>query len=497
MTNHQKLDTDEVPQENKLIHLGVEARANGQAKDINIKIKLLEDSLYALQSELAVINKSVDAGMARLGDSDLDLTSKVAETYKRLGEIDSTYKALSVISDNIDSEVKKLTEEISDIAAQSAADIAGQSSQFTQLHEQVVDRVNELVSQSQDTSTQLAQSIKDNTDALLKLEKGLVAEIDSLANTTRERSDNIEQEVESSKARILKLQSVDVALEKRAALVEADAANLTQKSEKLRTSVELLDMRTGELSTLIDKLLEEGEKHASLIATLQDKTVEMAMAIKALAGTENRHFKIVSGFLLVALLAIAGLYFYHQSEMTQDAVVTAERTQVVDQHISSLQQDSMNSALTISEVQDNLITLNKKLDDKIKTVNNKLQTVDDQAQTLAGQINNMSPFSQIGSNNVIHGPNWLAQQPVEQFAIQVTTVNDRQGLYETALRYSRILNDELSYYTLKTAGGEKFVLISGGYSSDQEAAAVIRRLPRYVNLQRPAITRMAEVQQQL
>ena len=497
MTNQQQLHTDEAPPDNNLIHLEKETRTAGHAKDINAKIGLLEASLGELQTELDVINKSVDAGLERLSDSDLDLTSKVSETYKRLGEIDNTYRALSTISDNIDSEVKKLTTEIEDVASQSATDLENHNSQFTEQHEQLVERVNSLVRHSHETNSQLTQNIKDNTSALLKLEKELVAEINSLASTTKERSDDIEKELECSKARILQLQSVDDALEKRAASLETTAADLTQKGKALGTSIDLLDMRTDELSAIVDKLLEDSEKHSSLISALQDKSVELAVSIKALAGTENKHFKILSGFLLVAILAIASLYFYHQSEMSHDVIVTAERTQVVDQHISSLQQGNMKSAVTLAEVQDNLVALNDRLDDEVTTLNGKLQAMDDQAQTLDGRISNMSPFSQIGSDNVIHGPQWLAQQPADNFAIQVASVTDKKDLYDIAERYNHYLKDVLSYYTDKSGQAEKYVLVSGGYASEREAAAVISRLPRYVNFQRPALARMAEVQKQL
>ncbi len=497
MTNEQKLPADEAPPESKLIHLENETRAIGQAKDINAKIGLLETSLSDLQTELDVINRSVDEGLERLSDSDLDLTSKVSETYKRLGEIDNTYKALSSISENIDKEVRKLSIEIEDVATQSATELENHNVQMTGQHEQLVERVNELVAHSHETNSQLSQSIKDNTDALLKLEKELVAEIDSLASTTSERSDHLEKELESSKARILQLQAVDDALEKRAASLENTSARLTQASKELETSIGMLDMRTDELSTMVDKLLEYSEKHSSLIGSLQDKSVEMAMSIRALAGTENRHFKILSSFLLLAIIAIAGLYFYHQSEMSHDAIVTAERTQLVDQQITGLQQDNLKSEVTISEVQDKLVALNEKLEGEVRTLNGKLQTMNDQADSLDGRISSISPFSQIGSGNVIHGPQWLSQQPADHFAIQVAAVSDKNEMYDIAQRYNHYLKDELSYYTHNSGSGEKYVLVSGGYAGEQEADAVIWRLPRYVNFQRPVLIRMADIQKRL
>ena len=458
---------------------------------------MLESNLSELQAELDVINKSVDEGLERLSDSDLDLTSKVSETYKRLGEIDNTYRALSIISENIDSEVKKLTTEIEDVATRSAADLENHNSKMTEQHEQLVDRMNDLVRHSQETNTQLTQNIKKNTDALLQLEKELVTEIDSLANETKQRSDDTEKEVESSKARILQLQTVDDELEKRASSLETTADRLTQTSKQLDTSISLLDRRTDELSAIVDRLLEYSDRHSSLISALQDKSVELAMSIRALAGTENKHFKILSGFLVIAILAITGLYFYHQSEMSHDAILTAERTQVVDQHISSLQQGNMKSAVTIAEVQDNMVALNDKLEEEVKTLNGKLQNINDHTQSLDARVSNISPFSQIGSNNIIHGPQWLSQQPADNYVVQVASVTDKNDLYDIAERYNHYLKDELSCFTIKSGQSEKYVLVSGGYTSEADAASVIRRLPRYVNFQRPVMTRMGNIQKQI
>lgn len=497
MTNEQKLAAAETPPDSKLIHLENEARAVGQARDINARIGLLETSLNDLQTELDTIDRSVGEGLERLSDSELDLTAKVSETYRRLGEIDDTYKALSAISDNIDNEVRKLATEIEGVASRSASELESQTVQMTEQHEQLVKRVNDLVAHSHETNAQLIQSIEDNTGALLKLERELVAEIDALASTTSERSDKIEKDLETSKARILQLQAVDDALEKRAASLETTAARLTQTSQELEASIDLLDRRTDDLSDRVAELIEYSEKHSSLIGTLQDKSVELAMSIRALAGTENRHFKILSGFLVLAIVAIAALYFYHQSEMSHDAIVTAERTEAVDQQISGLQQSDLESAASLSAVRDNLVALNDKLNGEINSINAKLQTVNDQADSLDGRISNISPFSRIGSSNVIHGPQWLAQQPADSFAIEVATVADKREMFDVAQRYNHYLNDELSYYAVRSGDREKFVLVSGGYAAERDAAAVMRRLPRYVNFQRPTLTSMAEIQRRL
>ena len=512
MTNEQ-LASDSTankksPVADNLIHLEGEVKAANQARDINAKINLLEDSLTDLQTELDSINKSVDEGLDQLSNNDLDLTSKVSETYKRLGEIDETYKTLTSISNDIDSEVKKLTVEISEVADQSAAELekleassSAKNIQLNEQHEQLVTRVNGLVKNSAETNAQLTQSIKDNTDALLKLEKEIVTEIESLANVTEERDNELasnlneaEKEIESGKARMLQLQRVDEALAKRATALEISATELIDKTRAIDSSIELLNTRTDDLAASTEKLIEASEKHGTLIAAIQDNAVRLALSIKELADTEKTHFKYLSGAFVLALVAIAALYFYQTSVHNDEALVAAERNLMVDQQIAGLQQENVTSELSMAEVQDGLITLNEKLQDEVKALNGKIQTMDDQVQSLDGRVNHISPFSKFGKNSVIHGPQWLVQQPAENMVIQVATVADKDELFEIATRYNRYFKGDMSYYTVNTEKGERYVLIYGNFKDTSKASDIIYRLPRYINFQRPVINRLGDIQ---
>ena len=127
--------------------------------DINTKITTLDADLAHLRAELGSINASVEEGLDRLGDTDTDLTAKVSETYKRLGEIDNAYKSLLQISSRIDADIKKLNGDVSTVAEQSASSIknleqstVAHSTEFAHKNQQVVSRVERLVETSKLTS---------------------------------------------------------------------------------------------------------------------------------------------------------------------------------------------------------------------------------------------------------------------------------------------------------------------------------------------------------
>lgn len=496
MTNQQPANTDNNPVDKKLIHLNGEVKQNRRPNDINNKINGLEDSLNALQEELDVVNKSVEEGLDRLSDNDLDITAKVSETYKRLGEIDSTYKSLSKISDEIDSEVKKLALEMEEVAEQSASELgrletrsSEQVEETNQQHEQLVARVNNLVEHSREANKDLTKSIKQNTDALLALEKQLAKEIDALANTTEQRDNEIANEVsaalnaiEKNRARILQLQSVDEALAKRATLLEVTAAEITDKSLEIETSVDFLEERSKDLTAAVGRLRDQNVQQASLITGLQKTADEITDSLLSLMRLEKYHFRTLSGALLMVLLLVATLFFYQQNITEENSVVTAAKNQVVDQNVVSLQQQSRMADAQITELQSD-----------IEAVNSQLMDMNDQADSISGRLNRVSPFSQFGVDSVIHGPQWLANQPGNNFVIQLTTVSTKQELYEVAQRYSYYLKEQMAYYMTETTSGKQYMLTYGSFTNKADIPSVLYRMPRYINFQRPNVVRIADI----
>lgn len=471
MTNKQSANSKATHDDN-LITLEDKSQDVKRASDINNKIITLEDNLGDLQTELNEVNMSVVEGLDRLNDSDLDLTSKVTETYKRLGEIDHTYKSLSGILDNIDSDVKKLALEVSDVAEQSAAELENleatssqQYSQLNELNEKLAQRVNDLVRHARETHEQLSTSISHNTEALLKLEKQLVEEIDFLTTSTQERNDKLdaklgkaEKTIATNKAKILKMQAIDEALDKRAGELEMTTTELSDKSLAQQAALEQLESRSTELAWSLEELKKQSDKHAEQIIDIQVNTSLLGRTLMALAAVEKRHFRIASAGLAILAVAI-GLTIYFQNAVNN----------IDAQHIAGVQTD-------------------------IESINSKLQGVDDRLESLDGRMGYMSPFSQFGKDSVIHGSQWLAKQSADHFAIQIASSTSKNELYIIAQRYRHYFTEAMSYYTINTEYGQRHVLVYGSFANNAQAAASLWRMPRYINQQRPSITRIGDIQ---
>jgi septal ring-binding cell division protein DamX len=477
-------------------------------KDINSKITSLDSDLAQLRMELGVINNSVEEGLDRLGDTNTDLTAKVSETYKRLGEIDNAYKSLLEISSRIDNDIKKLDGDVSTVAEQSATGIKNleqstiaQSHEFTQKNQQVASRVNQLVETSKLTSELLGQKIQSTTDNMLNFEKSIVAEIENLSSSTKEKTGSLENSIDSNKAKILKLQAIDEAIIRRATTLEISSAELTVKSQHLEVSTGQLQHSAKQLSTGLNELQQRTHEleaitnsHGSLIDGLQKVTSDITDKLAALAGRETKHFNItIAGFILL-LIGTAVIYFVQQDQFGLN-----------DVQIAGLQQTQRDSALIVG---DSLTALDSKIElvstvlqDEIKKevalLDYKVQTVKDQAQSVNGRLSQSSPFSQIGDDNIIHGAQWIADLPGENFIVQLAYTDNTDAMYEIAQRYNYYLKESLSYFKVNDNGIVKYALLSGNYATQKQAIAAIDAMPRYIDMQQPLVRKVGVIQKHI
>lgn len=485
-------------------------------KDINTKITSLDTDLARLRSELGIINDSVEEGLDRLSDTDTDLTAKVSETYKRLGEIDNAYKALLEISSRIDNDIQRLNGDVSDVAEQSALGIKSlekstitQSNEFAQKNQQVASRVNQLVETSKLTSEMLNQNIQSATEKMLQIEKNVVAQIENLSSATKDKAAAIENTVDQNKAKILKLQAIDEAIIRRATTLEISSAELTVKSQYLDSSVEQLQISSDNLTSGVNELRKRANalealtnSHGSFIDGLQKATTDITDKLTALTGRERKHFNVVAtGFMLLLVVTVV-IFFVQQNQFGVNDSRFVERSEKVDNLMTNLQQEQTSST---GITNDSLAALASKLDQVSSTMQDEIkkeiaqvaytvQSVQDQVQSVEGRLNNDSPLSKIGDDNVIHGSQWIAKLPQKNFTVQLAYVKSKDALYEIAQSYNFYLKDSLSYFEANNNGATKYVLLSGNYTTQQQAAAAIQSMPAYIDMQQPVIRKLDTVQ---
>lgn len=486
-------------------------------KDINTKITALDTDLAHLRTELGTINASVEEGLDRLGDTDTDLTAKVSETYKRLGEIDNAYKSLLQISSRIDTDIQKINGDVSTVAEQAASGIknleqstVAQSSEFSHKNQQVVSRVDHLVEASKLTSELLSQKIQTTTDKILKFETQVISEIELLSSATKDKTKKIEVSVDENKAKILKLQSVDEAIIKRATMLEISSAELTVKSQEIQASADNLRLSTDRLSAGLEALtvrtqeLETiAENHGSLISSLQRAGSELSDKINALVLRENRHFNIFTVSFLLLLVVTAVIYFSQQSQFDLADVKLAGQAELTESKIMSLQQTqvdySATAERTLAALEDKVESLNaslqNELDKEIAQVDKKILATQDRVQSVEGRFNNNVPFSRIGNDNVIHGKQLIADLPQSHYTVQLAYVDSSSEMYVLAERYNHYLKNSLSYFEANDEGANKYVLLSGNYPTESEARKAIDAMPRYLSMQRPMIRKVSDIQE--
>lgn len=494
----------------------VENEKTNSGKDINTKITALDDDMAHLRAELGAINSSVEEGLDRLGDTDTDLTAKVSETYKRLGEIDNAYKSMLEIASRIDHDIQKLNGDVSTVAEQSATGIKtleqssiAQSNEFAHKNEQVVTRVQHLVETSKLTGDLLSQKIEATTEKMLQMEARVVAEIDNLSNASKDKADAIEASVESTHAKILKLQAVDEAIIKRATTLEISSAELSVKSQDIQVSIEQLQASTGNLSNGLNELREQTRaleditsNHSSLISSLQKASSDITHSFAALSRREGKHFTLLTAGLMLLLLVTAALYFTQQNQFDANDVKLTGKTAVLDEQLAGLQQTQEDSSLVLNDsltalenkIEQMNVALQEKIQKEVEQLDEKVQTVKDQVQSVDGRLSQSSPFSQIGDDNVIHSAQWLAGLPAENFVVQLAYVDDANVMYEIAQRYNYYLKDVLSYFEVDVNGVKKYVLLSGNYTTQSQAEAKIQSMPRYIDRQQPVAQKLADVQ---
>ncbi len=501
-----------------------------QVLEINKQMTALEKSVTALTKKLNATNKQIKTDVSRLTDSDAEITEKVTETYKQLGVIDQIFDQLNQASSQLNSDLKKVNKDIKafEKSSSKALSSAVESQQqvnagLQQQQDDIIERAAKLSKNVKTISTKLSKSIKENHKALTELEARIVTELENVAQISQARDSKLDQrinssneEISSQKAKMLLMQSVDEALEKRTAALEVTSDQLIAESQNLRDSTEVLDVLTAKLVDDVEalenhtaKLAEQNEQQQGQIDGLENKTSSITRTMLALASLERKHFNVMAAASILLLLAVLGVFFYGQYQRDTDLAVQGEVNKTVDAQVSDLQlrveDEQMASQVFYSdivELQKNLTDVKSQLveksqqleqvvEQKAQAIEEKLVSMNDQVESLDGRVQYLAPLYNFGSDNTIHGSEWLSKLNADQFSIKIATVSDKQELYEIAQRYNRYFTEELGYF--KTADDQYTLIYGGNFDSEQQIAELMRKMPNFMNFQRIAPIANADV----
>ena len=305
------------------------------------------------------------------------------------------------------------------------------------------------------------------------------------------------------------MQSVDEALDKRAALLEQTSAQLIEDSQDLRDSTEILDVLTSKLSADVDalerhtaRLAKENIEQQGQIDELKINTNSITRTLLALATLEKKHFRVLAAGSLLLLLAVIASFFYGEYLRDTEQTVEVQRNEVVNEQVANLQNkvedEQMASQVFYSEIldlQNNLTQVKTELQEKTEQFKAEIVEMNDSVESLDGRVQYLAPLYNFGSDNTIHGSQWLSNLDAEKMSIKIATVADKQGMYEIAQRYNNYFTQELAYFQ---TDDKQYTLVYGGnFNDDQQVKSTLRNMPRYINHELIGSISNAEILQQI
>lgn len=487
-----------------------------QVLEINKQMSSLETSINKLSRQLTSTNKQVKTDVDRLSASDAEITDKVADTYKQLGVIENTFQGLSTQSSQIKLDLKKVNTTIraleKDTKASLDSAIQNQSAingEFKLAHEDLIARSQKLSKKATSIAKKLDKSIKDNSKALSQLESTIVDELQNVAQSSEERDNKLEDKISSQKAKMLLMQGVDEALEKRATSLEDTSQKLIKDSENLKDITRTLDVLTSKLSTDVEELelhtaqlAEQNEQQQGMIEQLQDKSESLGRTLLALVTLEKKHFRTLASASLLLLLVVLGVFFYGEYSRNTEGAVEAQRNDVVNDQISDLQNRVENEQMAsqvfykeITNLENNIGQVKDEMQQVTDQLKEKVQHMTDQVDSIDGRIQYMNPLYNFGTDNTIHGSQWISELDANLMSIKIATVSNKQELYEIAQRYNNYFTEDMAYFITED---KQYTLIYGGkFATEQQINNIIRRMPRYMNNQLISPVSNADVLKQI
>ncbi len=480
------------PAQDNLVNMQSGSKEN-QVLEINKQMSTLETSINRLSRELTATNKQVKSEVERLATSDADISDKVTDTFKQLGAIENTFEDLSAKSNKIGEDLKSVNSSIRSLEkdTRSSLDDAIENQtaindSFKSVHEELIAKAEKLSKKATAISKKLDKSIKDNSKAIAELEAKVAEELEVISKQSEQRDLKLDEKISAQKAKMLVMQGVDEALQKRADALEGFTQQLSKDSRKLKNATEVLDVLTSKLSTDVEnlelhtqQLAAQNEAQQGQIDGLEDRTDSLGRTLLALASLEKKHFRILGGASLVLLLALLGAFFYGEYMRDTEVAAQAQTNGVVDNQISDLQNRVEDEQIASQVFYQEISALEQNLDQVKGELQDRLQQMTDQVESIDGRVQYIAPLYNFGSNNTIHGSQWITELNPEHKSIKIATVSDKQELYDIAQRYNNHFTEELAYFI--TADGRYTLIYGGRFDDDAALYNLMRRMPAYIN----------------
>lgn len=474
-----------------------------QVLEINTQMSALEASINKLGRKLTTTNKQIKTDVERLNSSDVEITDKVTETYRQLGVMENTFQQLSSESSHINQALKKVNTKIKALEKETRSSLKSAmdtqsliNDDMKQSHDDLITRAEKLSKKATSMARKLDKSISENSRALSDLESRVVDELEKIAQSSEQRDNKLDDKISAQKAKMLLMQSVDDALEKRVSTLQTTTQQLLQDSENLKDSTQALDILTSKLCDDVQALesqtaglAEQNEQQQGMIVDLQGKTDSLGRTLLALVTLEKKHFRTLGSASLLLLLLMLGVFFYGEYSRDTAAALEVQRNAVVNEQLSDLKNRVEDEQLSSEVFYNEISSLGKTIDevkgemqqtaDQIKS---QLQGMTDQVDSIDGRLQYMNPLYNFGTDNTIHGSEWISRLDKKLLSIKIATVDNKQELYEIAQRYSNYFTRDLAYFRNQD---QRYTLVYGGnFESEQQVSETIRRMPGYMNNQK-------------
>jgi len=244
----------------------------------------------------------------------------------------------------------------------------------------------------------------------------------------------------------------------------------------------------------------------------------MGIQIATNVQSERQHFQTMTmAISIVAILTVIALIYSFvnqqslwQSSMDNDVVIERRMNiQLSEQssQVAILEQQLKQTQVTTEEQRKNIELLQTQLNLEQKKSDSLLQDSQDKSQKITQLKGSMKDIDKniqflntsVGplkdvSKQVLHNAKWLAQQPVESYSIQLSSVDSMQKLYQYIDKNAYSLQDDIAWFTINSKGKDYYILTYGVFKELAQARAVFSQLPSFVTENSPGIARMKDIQ---